>query len=210
MKLNWRAIYWTNLFKQSCIKYRKIFEQIRGKQREWITCFSIAIVLMHPACSKKIHTSIYFQFCILWVSYLLQTNACHWTRGRQCFCLGKACNVSFRPGIVPDARSRGHRVCTANVRGMRNNVSRRRRVSRPPAHPRRRCSPVSRESKGRPLVKMLLFTYGSREGLDLLLSSRLRSTPMTFVWERNEERVLRNTRLKQNYIVVLLFYHCFI
>lgn len=31
-----------------------------------------------------------------------------------------------------------------------------------PAHPRRRCSPVSRESNGRPLVKMLLFAYASR------------------------------------------------
>lgn len=84
------------------------------------------------------------------------------TRRRQCLCLRKACNVSFRPGIVSDARSRGHRVCTADARGMHNNVPRRRRVSRLPAHPRRRCSPVSRESNGRPLVKMLLFAYASR------------------------------------------------
>jgi len=47
----------------------------------------------------------------------------------------------------------------ANVRGMHNNVPRRRRVSRPWAHPRRRCSPVSREPNGRPLVKALLFAY---------------------------------------------------
>lgn len=127
--------------------------------------------------------------------------------------------MSFRPGIVSDARSRGHRVCTANVRGMHNNVPRRRRVSRPPAHPRRRCSPVSRESNGRPLVKMLLFAYAAqraswhpREGLDLLLSSPLRSTPMARSCEEGTRKDCCGTyastrRLKET--IVLLVYHCF-
>lgn len=104
--------------------------------------------------------------------------------------------------------SRLHGQC----RGMHNNVPRRSRVSRPSAHPRRRCSPVSRESNGRPLVKMLLFAYASRgspRGPRSLLSSPLRSTPMTFVWGRNEERLLRDIHFYKAFKAKLLLFFWF-